>query len=130
MIELLWNIVAFVAANYIPFILFYIVGGALYAVLKWVIQLRKLSNAIKAEPSGYNRNLLVQKYFSYGSYPPKAEDNKALIFAWATLWPINLLWTLFADVAKEAWNTLYRHYGRIFDKLAEKILPPKLKDEG
>jgi hypothetical protein len=121
------------------FILLYILGGAIYSVIKWVIQLYRLRRRVlEIDPfvqgatgwrdeAGYiaSRRLSAMSYagFNDSEYPPKASKNKSTLFWWAVLWPINLIWTLVADVAKEAWRKLYDWFGGIYNRLAKAILP-------
>jgi hypothetical protein len=124
---------------YWQFIAVYIAGGAVYSVVKWIIQIYRLRNkvlAIRIEDKGNSypgysderyitsmRNRAVADVHLDGEYPPRVKDNKSNLFWWAVLWPINLVWTLVADVAKEAWGWLYRKFGALYDWIAKKILP-------
>lgn len=125
---------------YWQFIAIYIAGGAIYSVVKWVIQLYRLRNKVLAiDLNDDNRkkwkNTTDEEYLKMmrgasvsdvgleGSYPPKISQNKSTVFWWAVLWPINLVWTLVADVAREAWDFLYRKFGALYDKIASAILP-------
>lgn len=132
-----WIVALFVV--YWQFILAYIAGGALYSIVKWVIQLYRLRNRVLAidvsnrgnaypgySDEEYLRHLRTRCLGSVGlngAYPPKVSENKSTVFWWAVLWPINLVWTLVADVAKEAWDFLYRKFGALYDKIATAILP-------
>jgi hypothetical protein len=125
-----WIIALFIV--YWQFILAYVVGGALYSILKWVIQLYRLRNKVLAlDTAGHNESYIREKRaqaaqaagFNSYSYPPKVTDNKSTLFWWAVGWPLNLVWTLVADVAKEAWDWLYRKFGGLYDYLAKAILP-------
>lgn len=125
-------IVAFVVANYIPVIAFYVAGGALYAVLKWTLLLVKLRRRVLEinartdqddRDKSMSRNEAARKIFGEYSYPPKVSENKGNLLTWATFWPINLVWTMFADVAREAWDFLYRKFGSMLQAIATSILP-------
>jgi hypothetical protein len=119
---------AWLAVNYVPFIIFYVVGGTVYSVLKWIIQLYRLASKVKAISSDTEypdtvKSSITSDLFWSSSYPPTAAENKSLLMTWALFWPFNLIYTLFADVTREAWNFLYRKFGAILDVIAKKILP-------
>jgi hypothetical protein len=125
MIGLIW---AFVVANYIPVIATYVGGGALYAVLKWTLTLFKLRRLVidndalpesERKPRSHIEGDLLGNY----EYPPLVSSNKGRLFMWASFWPINLVYTMFADVAKEAWDFLYRKFGAVLQAIATSILP-------
>jgi hypothetical protein len=125
---------------YWHFIAAYIGGGAGYAILKWILSILKLrgkvleinAQDIPEDSTGvgdaynnkkYLREGEAKKIFNTRSYPPLASENKSKLFGWAALWPINLVYTLFADVAREAWNFLYEKCGALLDKISKAILP-------
>lgn len=125
-------------ALYWQFILAYIIGGAVYSVLKWCIELYRLRQTVlaidlanKPANSVYSDEAWIDKQkteaanrrFDSYAYPPRASDNKGTLFVWAVFWPLNLVWTLVADVAREAWGWLYRKFGAIYDRIAKAILP-------
>lgn len=122
---------AWLAINYIPFIIFYVIGGGLYATLKWVIELMRLGREVKKlDIRGLTDDKIKEKrariasgMFTSYEYPPQASSNKGKLFMWATFWPINLVHTLFADVIRESWNFLYNKFGAVLDFIAKKILP-------
>lgn len=128
-------------ALYWHFIAAYVGGGVFYAVLKWVFNLIRLRRQV-LEINGkdisetndsvgsafnnkvYLRDQATRKLFSGdSSYPPKASENKAKLFGWAVAWPINLVYTLFADVIREAWNFIYDKCGALLDSISNAILP-------
>lgn len=109
-------------AVYWQFIVAYIAGGAVYSVIKWCIELYRLRQEVLGKPEK-DRTWAAARRFGSSSYPPKASENKSTLFWWAVFWPINLVWTLVADVAREAWDWLYRKFGAIYDRLAKAILP-------
>lgn len=135
------SVIAWFLANYVPFISVYVGGGAGYALLKWIIQLLRLrtkvleinSSDIAEDNSDsknafnnkkYNREQATRELFGSGSsYPPKASENKGKLFTWAVFWPFNLVYTLFADVAREVWSFLYRKLGSLLDRISTAILP-------
>lgn len=135
-------LITWLIANYLTFIPVYVGGGAAYALLKWVIQLIRLrykvldinartdipeDNSAMGHPfdnKSYLRDQAARKLFgSDAEYPPNAAESKGKLFGWALFWPINLVYTLFADVAREAWNFLYRKFGAILDFISRMILP-------
>lgn len=131
MFELIGLAFAWLAVNYVPFIIFYVTGGVVYATLKWIIQLFRLGQRVKLietrdltpEQINDRRARTASNMFTTYEYPPRASNNKGRLFTWATFWPINLVYTLFADVIREAWNFIYRRFGAVLDFFAKKILP-------
>lgn len=121
--------IAFFTVYYIPFIAFYILIGAIYAVAKWTISLVQIRNRIllldrEDKDFDLNRKRVLNKILgNYQSYPPKASNNKGLFFFWATFWPISLIWTLIADVTRAAWGFVYSKFGYILDRISKAILP-------
>lgn len=120
-----------------PFLLVYIAGGVIYSLLKWtfkIYKLRRLVTGLKDKPNRYDvdtidtvakqRNRITGELFGkYQEYPPKAANNKGWLFFWAIFWPINLVWTMFADVAKEIFIWFYDMFGGLLDRIGKAILP-------
>src|SRR4051812_16922249 len=101
MIELIF---AFVVSNYIQVISAYVGGGAIYAVIKWTLTIlrirsRILDNDKLPEEKRKRRESIVSDHLSNYEYPPLVSSNKGRLFMWASFWPINLVYTMFADVA-------------------------------
>lgn len=129
----------FLTDYYIPFIIGYIIGGVTYATLKWVIVLYKIKALVEKIPpfdevknKGYSaKNWLETKRIyaaqevldSPQSYPPKATDNTGNLLMWAIFWPINLVYTMFADVVTETFRFIYRKFGSVLNSIASAILP-------
>lgn len=123
----------------------YIVGGVVYSVFKWIFQLYRLGRDVKeigekeiavwrskwsalrdrseAEVIDSLRGKLAKKYFGQDEYPPSAKQNKGNFLMWSLFWPVNAIYTAFADVAKEAWLWIYAKIGSLLDALAKAILP-------
>jgi len=76
----------------------YYIGGFLYAFMKWYYYLK----------SAYERGARN----SYGKYD--AKNNKGMIIAWATYWPISIIWTVINQPVK-------RLFGFLFDKIIDKF---------
>lgn len=135
---MLAHIFALVVANYIKFVLFYVAVGVGYTFLKWVLMVYKLRRWIVAK-KGYDSarklangevdvlswktSLSNSLFGGYGEYPPKAKDNLGNLSVWGFFWPINLPYTLFADVIKELFNWLYELLGEVYNAIARAILP-------
>jgi hypothetical protein len=129
------TILAYILANYVKVMAFYILGGAIYATLKWTFKLVKLRSVVNAIPPPGGNIVDVARYtqdkrenaayevFGIGQYPPLVSSNKARMFGWAVIWPLNLIWTMVADVAREVWGWMYRTFGRILQSIATAILP-------
>ena len=135
--------VAFVIANYFKVILAYVGVGLLYTFIKWTLSLVKLrrkvltidADMIKRRRIGYLseqpesatinsiRASMASHIFSDGSYPPVAKNNLGLITAWALFWPINLVWTMFADVLTEIWSWLTSKFVGVYQAISNSILP-------
>lgn len=138
MFDTIWN---FVVTYYVPLIIVYVIGGIIYAPVKWIIQAYRLRNRVllsdaEAEEKEtamveqlaqanrtQRRNSLVSDYFDTYIYPPRVSNHKGLLFSWAVFWPFNLLYTLFADVAREAWDWVYRKLGAVLQRVSNAILP-------
>lgn len=137
-------VVAFLIANYIKVIIGYVGAGLIYTFLKWtlsLIRLRRKVLSIDAEMIASRKTSAVyksytdeevvnvlragmaSKIFSDSSYPPRAKENIGLITAWALFWPINLVWTMFADVLTEVWNWLATKFVGVYQAIANGILP-------
>lgn len=117
--------IAWLLANYLIVVGGYTAGGALYAVLKWTLTMVKIRRKVLAltDPGLNDKREIVKSILGEYQYPPKASDNKGNLLFWAIAWPINLIWTLFADVIKEAWAFLYNTFGSILQKITHSILP-------
>jgi len=134
---MLAHVIAIVIANYIKFIIGYVAIGVGYTFLKWVLTVYKLRRWILANKyaDSYTnnagvldslrwRNYLTKTLFGgYGEYPPKAKDNLGNLSTWGFFWPINLPYTLFADVLKELFNWIYELLGEVYNAIARAILP-------
>lgn len=127
------NLISFgytwVITNYIPFIILYVAGGLIYALLKWFLQVFRLRNAIKnirdTEPKAIRlaRERIASYYFTEYEYPPRVKNNKGALFLWAVFWPVNLVYTMFADVARSVWEWVYATFGTILQKVTNTLLP-------
>ncbi len=130
----------FVTIYYIPILIWWIVGGCIYAVSKWTILLLKLRGQVNRiteydlEKIKYStdtpeltlqrcRENLAGKIFGQRTYPPLVSENKGNLMMWATFWPINLVWTMIADVAKEFFSMAYRKFGAVLQAISNSILP-------
>lgn len=143
MIAFLGAALAWVIANYILVMEIYLAGGVIYALVKWIWTLMSLrgdvleltdQDVIDRYPNYkddktleakylYAKQRLAGKYFEDSVYPPQASRNKGLLFVWAAFWPFNLVYTLFADVAKSFFTWTYRRFAGMLDGIAKKILP-------
>jgi len=142
------SVVSWIITNYILVLSIYVVGGAIYALLKWVLMLMKLRRSVseidEVQIANYRkawsthkdtpedklryelRNRAANRIFgTVGSdnYPPTAKDNKGNLLMWAAFWPFNAIYTLFADVATEIWNFIYNFFASTLNAIARSILP-------
>jgi hypothetical protein len=115
-------IVAFLVTNYILCISAYVGGGAVYALIKWTLTMIKIRRLVLAQPE-VKRESIVSDVLGDYTYPPKVSENKGNLLMWASFWPFNLVWTLFADVAKEAWSWIYNRFGAMLQAITNSILP-------
>lgn len=146
MVEFLEGIWPWLLANYVPFLVFYLIGGVAYAVGKWTLLLFKLRNKVlsiddtmvknyrrdyTSTTNGVDdeevvrkiRKSLAYQVFEDNSYPPQISRNKGNFVAWALFWPINLIWTMIADVATEFFSYIHRKWTGFLQYLSNKITP-------
>lgn len=145
MVHQLFNfLVEFFTNYYLQFLVFYVIGGVLYAAAKWSLQIFKLksridfkadeiavqknsSNSWKTQTDNaiiaYLRSYQAGLIFASSDYPPLVSKNKSSLFEWALFWPLNLLYTLFADVISESFSWVYRKFGGILQRISNSILP-------
>lgn len=116
-------IIAFVITNYLLCISAYVGGGAVYAVIKWTFSMLKIRRLVLAEPDKGKWQWIVNDVIGDVNYPPQVSNNKGLLLMWATIWPFNLVYTLFHGVAREAWNRLYNLFGSMLQAISTAILP-------
>jgi hypothetical protein len=138
------TLVDFVVDFYIPIMLIYLAGGVVYAVAKWtylILKLRsrvsaitedRIANGMKGWGDRKTREEIIQEIrnnetaslFGPGTkYRPNATDNKGNLMMWAIFWPINLIYTMFADVAREFFSFVYNKIGASLNAIAKSMLP-------
>lgn len=138
---------ALLTIYYIPVLIFYVLGGVAYTILKWYFDIFKLRVAIlnssdikdlevrlenTADKQIYSdilesienvKKRLSNESFDGYSYPPQLSDHKAELFFRALFWPINLVWLLIGEIAIDLWIAIYLRTAKIFQSISDAILP-------
>lgn len=117
--------------NLLFYVAVYFAIGFVWTFVKWTISLLKLRRVITStEYSGNEDRIRSSKVYdtrkifsSSSSYPPQAKNNVGLIVAWATFWPVNILWTALSDVLIESYKYLVEVCKSLYDRLSSYILP-------
>lgn len=132
---------------YVPVLIFYAIGGLVYTILKWYLDVFRLRNAVlnsnkikaneqrilnetdQREIDSLNnlilneKKLLSREWFDGLSYPPQLSDNKWTLFIRAVFWPLNLVWLLVGEIAIDIWTFIYAKTGKFFQSISDRILP-------
>jgi hypothetical protein len=120
----------------------YFAAGAVWGMVKWfsyVHQIRRKFDAILpkilkdfhvnslAELSDNSKYKAVEelKRQVYGYYsgapdlPPQFSQNKSNVLFWMTFWPWSLFWTLLDDPIRRIFETIYRKFGKIGQRISD-----------
>lgn len=127
-----------VSVYYIPILIYYTLGGIIYTILKWYLNIYKLRQKVLSselitslsKKDGSINEIIKEKkrlasslFEDYSSYPPKLSENKDTLFWRAVFWPINLVWTLIGDVAINIWLFIYDKTTSFFQSISDRMLP-------
>jgi len=145
--------------------LIYLTGGVILAVIKWWFLVSDAKDKYDnhkvefLESKGYphatkvpedlretwNEEVIRIYRLSYLAHPvtaeaiiPRARENKDRIIGWMVYWPIVAFWSLFRDVLRRIYETIYRYISKSFQQIAafqfrgvdeELKFTPKPKDD-
>lgn len=132
MTEMYTSALAFILANMLMIFSLYVAGGIIYSFIKWLIVLVRIrKDVLNIRPDAdqeyreKRKKAIAAGHLSgYSqSYPPQAKENIGIITVWAIFWPINLIWTLFADVAVIIWEYVVDKLNAFYNMFAKMILP-------
>lgn len=127
---------ALLTVYYIPVLIFYVVGGILYTILKWYFDIFKLRRSIlnsvkikEFQERGLDDNIedeklrLSRQLFDGYSYPPQFSDNLSTIVTRAIFWPLCLAWLLIGELAIDIWTAIYESTVSFFQRISDRMLP-------
>lgn len=121
-----WHLAITDPVSLIIYMLCYAVIGIMWTVPKWVWHIRDemanidvgvLRNRYKESD---NKNTFKEWLYEQKPYL-KPENNKEVIFVWAILWPLSLIWEVLHRPIRIAIDWLCNTYNRINDRLLSRM---------
>lgn len=95
------------------FVLAYLLVGAAWSIVRWWIEIRRLTAKLTKEDSKDLSDYLLISYKRQVS----VENYKADIMSWIAYWPLSMFWTLVSDLVTNIYKHIYTSLKSIYAKI-------------